>query len=142
VIAQAGKLFAALFFIAAACGCNAKSAPQPPQPKDDLKTEAGIKAYWSSFLTALKTGNESEVRALCTEEGVKCILAAAGPNASPSDTFKRFGNSWTHYELKKIKVESNGESASATMGPEVKEHGLWFRFVGGKWLLDRWQPGM
>ena len=130
-------LLAACFF-----GCG--RAERPPEPASCCVASASAKptdapeATWSKLLAAMSAGDDEAIKRHTTADGLKSLEHGAGTEDKHT-AFARWGKGWSAWEVRWTK--RTPDRVEASLGPEVKEHGLVFVRVDGVWKLDRWTPG-
>ena len=127
------------------CLVSCKEPQQPPNglapccvSSSSAKPGAGARDVWPIVLAALRAGDATILAKWTTPAGLASLRA--GVHGEPEQVaFKRWGEGWSKWELRW--KQSAPDRASASMGPEVKEHGLEFVRTPDGWKLDRWSPG-
>ncbi len=104
----------------------------------DAASVMGAKGAWAALLAAMRGADDAGVAARTTAAGLASLRA--GAHGEPEQkVFRRWGEAWSKWELR-FGPAPEGR-ARASMGPEVKEHGLEFVRAADGWRLDRWTPG-
>lgn len=78
------------------------------------------------------------MKARTTEAGYGALMEGVGSD-DPAVTLRRWGEGWAGWAVRWQTVTDS--AADASVGPEVKEHGIRLVKDGRSWKLDRWTPG-
>jgi len=87
---------------------------------------------------ALQSGDVAQVKARATAAGFASLMHGVGDD-DPAVTFMRWGKGWAGWAIRW--QETTDLTARASLGPEVKEHGVRLVKGGSGWKLDRWTLG-
>lgn len=86
----------------------------------------------------MRAGDDAAIANLTTTNG-RASLEKGVRGEDKHVAYARWGKGCAAWEIRWTKRES--DRAEASLGPEVKEHGLTFVREKGVWKLDRWMPG-
>lgn len=105
---------------------------------DGAVAEDTPEAAWDRLLAAMRGGDEPAIARYTTPAGL-ASLEKRVIDEPRKVAFARWGKGWAAWEVRWKKKTAT--EAEASLGPEVKEHGLSFVKVDGSWKLNRWMPG-
>jgi len=101
--------------------------------------EASPRAAWKAVLDAMAAEDIEALKSLTTDKGFTSLTRTARGKILTSKDLQSLARAWGRFEVRWKKPGSS--SATALMGPEPKEHGLFFKRIGDGWKLDEWRPG-
>lgn len=108
------------------------------KPSASAVAAGSVEQAWTSLLAAMRAGDDAAIAKWTTPAGLASLRA--GVHGEPEHTaFARWGEGWSKWEVRW--KQKTGERATASLGPEAKEHGLELVRSPDGWKLDRWSPG-
>ena len=118
---------------ASCCVSSASAKPVTPVMASD-----SAESCWTRLLVAMRAGDDATIAILTTANG-RASLEKGVSGEDKHVAYARWGKGWAAWEIRWTK--RSDDRAEASLGPEVKEHGLIFVRESGAWKLDRWTPG-
>jgi len=119
--------------------CVSSTSAKPSASASTVASVVGsVEDAWTSLLAAMRAGDDAAIAKWTTPAGLASLRA--GVHGEPEHTaFARWGAGWAKWEVRF--KQKTPDRATASLGPEVKEHGLDFVHTPDGWKLERWSPG-